>query len=172
MLTFEIPEKFLPFLHHRYIDNSDDKILENMRNELSPAEFSLCQFLMEDDKYKQNALKLIPVAREGPWVVRSMIAGKPVIIGNKLPISYHYEPPNKDKGLSEYLELDLDIGNSSQKAKAIVNACRQYMTSITADIGFVIQGNRKEELPEQMLCSARLHKLNAESAPLLGSIKE
>lgn len=167
VLSFDIPSKFLPFLHCRYSDdkNSQEQQLINELDLLTPPERTFCRFLMKDDVHKQKTLKLVPVVVEGPWVVRNMIAGKPVIIGNKLPVSYHYGSPDKARGLAEYLELDLDIGSSSTKAKGIVSACQRYMNSITADIGIVIQGNTNDELPEQMLCCARLHQLNAETAP-------
>lgn len=168
ILSFEIPQKFLPFLHARYSSTSgasrDD--LERDLSKLSPSERAACRFLMNDDIHKQTTFKLIPMVVEGPWVVRNVVAGKPVIIGNKLPVKYFYEPLDKAKGIAEYLELDLDIGNSSAKAKKIVSVCQKYMNSITVDIGFVIQGNTQDELPEQMLGSARLHKLNGRTAPI------
>lgn len=172
VLSFEIPSKFLPFLHIKYskIDHAEKNNLQNILKDLSPSERTLCRFMMKDDKHKQTTLKLIPMVIEGPWVVRNIIAGKPVIIGNKLPTSFHFDAGDKSKGIAEYLEFDLDIGNSSRKAKSIVSTCKTYMKSITVDIGFVIQGNDRDELPEQMLGSARLHKLDAAKARIFPTI--
>jgi hypothetical protein len=41
------------------------------------------------------------------------------------------------------------------------------MNALTVDIGFVIQGNADEELPEQMLGSIRLHGPDPLKAPTL-----
>lgn len=172
VLSFEIPIKFLPFLHCRYSKNyhAEKNKLEQELNELSPSERTLARFLMNDDKQKQSSLKLIPMVIEGPWIVKSIIAGKPVIIGNKLPTSFFFDAGDRSKGIAEYLEFDLDIGNSSKKAKSIVSTCKTYMKSITVDIGFVIQGNASDELPEQMLGSARLHQFDAAKAKIFPSL--
>jgi hypothetical protein len=41
------------------------------------------------------------------------------------------------------------------------------MNALTFDIGFVIQSNTPEELPEQMLCSIRVHSPDPLKAPTL-----
>jgi len=172
VLSFEIPTKFLPFLHRRYSKNyqTERKNIEKELNEFSSSERTFARFLMNDDKRKQSSLKLIPMVIEGPWVVKSIIAGKPVIIGNKLPTSFSFDAGDKSEGIAEYLEFDLDIGNSSRKAKSIVSTCKTYMKSLTVDIGFVIQGDTSDELPEQMLGSARIHQFDASKAKLFPSL--
>lgn len=144
---FEIPSKYCPYLDRESPPLSMDGF--------SPSEKTLCRFFMADEKQKNNTLKLIPYVAEGPWIVRSIVTGTPTIIGNKLPVTYHYQPADGDQ--AQYLEADLDIGNSSATAKNIVGLCRQYMNSLTVDLGFLIQGNTVDELPEQMLCSIRVH---------------
>jgi hypothetical protein len=120
---------------------------------------------MGDDNHRNSTLKLIPYMPEGPWIARSMVTGQPAIIGNKLPVTYTYAPASD--GMAEYLEADLDIGSSSTAARRIVSVCRRYMNALTVDIGFVIQGNTEEELPEQMLGSIRLHGPDPLKAPTL-----
>ena len=48
---------------------------------------------------------------------------------------------------------------------------RSYTQSLTIDLGFVIQGNTTEGLPEQMMTGLRLHGLDpltAEALPSMG----
>jgi hypothetical protein len=156
---FEIPERFCPFLKPGARERPPS--MEKM----SAAEKTLAKFFMADETEKNSRLKLIPYVAEGPWIVKNMVTGKPAIIGNKLPVSYTYEPPSA--GMAEYLEADLDIGNSSKTARRIVSVCRRYMNCLTFDIGLVIQGNSREELPEQMLGSIRIHGVDPVKAPSL-----
>lgn len=85
-----------------------------------------------------------------------------------MPITYTYQPPQPDLGYAEYLEADLDIV-SSAAARNILAVVRSSVQILTIDLGFVVQGNTKEELPEQMMAGLRIHgldPLNAEALPL------
>ena len=124
---------------------------------LSPGERTLALWIMGDSLYKNQRLKLIPYVVQGPWVVRNLVTGKPAIIGTKLPVSYHCK--------DNLLVAELDIGNSSNTAKRIVSLCRRYMNALTCDIGFVIEGNTAQELPEQMLGAIRIHGVDPLKAP-------
>jgi len=86
------------------------------------------------------------------------------IIGNKLPVNYIYQPADKDK--APYLEADLDIAGSSA-ARGILSVARSYTNILTLDMGFVVQGNKKDELPEQMLIGCRIHGIDPLTAPSL-----
>lgn len=122
-------------------------------------------FIMGDDEYRNSKLKLISKVVEGNIVVRKLVKGKPVIIGKKLPISYVYKPSNQ--GEAEYWEADLDVGSSSATAKNIVSVCKRYMTFLSVDIGFCIEGVSEDELPERMLTSTRIHHFDLELSPVL-----
>ncbi len=122
---------------------------------------------MGDTEYKNDRLKLIPYVSDGPWIVRNMVTGKPAIIGRKLPVSYRYTPAD-GTGCAEFLECELDVGNSSATAKRIVSVCRRYMSALTVDIGYVIEGKVDEHLPEQMLGAIRIHGIDPLKAPKLG----
>merc|ERR1712076_203956 len=63
-----------------------------------------------------------------------------------------------------YLEADLDIAASSA-ARGILSVARTYTQVLTLDLGFVVQGNTEDELPEQMLLGCRLHGVDPLSAP-------
>ena len=133
--------------------------------ELSPQEQTLAKWLMGDDEYKTDRLKLIPNVADGPWIVRNLVPNTPAIIGKKLPITYTYNPQEGSK--QDFLECNLDVGNSTKAAQKIVSVCRRYMTALTVDIGFVIEGKNEDELPEEMMGAIRIHHLDSVYAPTI-----
>ena len=151
----EIPTKFLPFL--KYGDNKNNKETPPSMDNFSPGDRAVCRFLMGDDTYRNKKLKIVPVVIAGPWVVKSIVGGKPAILGKQLPIDYTYQP--SDSKNSEYLEADLDIV-ASAAARRILSVVRSYTQDLTLDLGFVIEGAEDDELPEQMLCACRLHGMD------------
>jgi hypothetical protein len=162
----EIPDKFLPFLrrNHGYGDTS--KPLPSL-SDMSAGERAVCNFFLSDTDERNAVWKIVPVVVEGPWVVKKVVGGKPAIVGKQLPISYTYQPPEPELGYAEYLEADLDIV-SSAAARNILAVVRSSVQVLTIDLGFVIQGNTKDELPEQMMAGLRLHgldPLNSEALP-------
>ena len=167
LFYYEIPERFLPFLKVRYegADASDLPSLDTM----TPGERTLCRFLLGEDRDKNQTLKIVPVVVEGPWIVKSVVGGKPAIIGNKLPVKYVYQPQEGKKAC--YLEADLDIVSSSA-ARGILSVTRTYTQILTMDLGFVVQGDKGDELPEQMLVGTRLHGIDPLTAPALPPMKE
>jgi len=170
VLYFEIPSQYLNVLQEKYngsYDTSNDTVVKtNISESLSPHDKAIRDFLMGNDAFKNSKLKLIPRIVEGNIIVQKLV-GKPVIIGNKLPVTYFYEPEDPVNGMSQFLEMDLDIGSSSKRAKRIIDVLRKYMKSVTVDIGFVVESDTEELLPERMLASARIHHLDpGESARL------
>lgn len=166
-LYFEIPTKFSKYINDGSNSNSTGSTTTNMDSSFGIAEQVFAKWLMGDIAYKNERLKLIPYVAEGPWVVRNMVTGRPAIIGKKLPVTYQFTPASSDGKSSPLLMATLDIGNSSATAKRIVSVCRRYMSALTVDIGFVIQGDRPEELPEQMLGAMRIHGPDPLKAPKL-----
>merc|ERR1712150_242322 len=146
----------------KYVGSSSSGLL--VPDDFTPAEKVLAKWLQGDKEYKNERLKLIPYVAEGPWYVKSMVTGRPAIIGKKLPVTYRTMPA-EDSGKAPLCQCTLDIGSSSATAKRIVYVCRQYMSALTVDIGFVIQGDTPEELPEQMLGSIRIHGVDPNKAP-------
>lgn len=160
---FEIPTRFVPFL--RSTEESDypdkDKI-PTLLAALPPPERAAAKFLMASTEQRNKVFKIIPVVIEGPWVVKSVVGGKPAIIGKKVPIQYVYQRPVDKKEL--YLEADLDIAASSA-ARNILSLTRSYTQILTLNLGFVIESCSADELPEQMLVGARLHGIDPLTAP-------
>lgn len=169
----EITSKFLPLLRQKYVPSSTtvdnfisiDDFIKDDNN--TPHDKAMYNFIMGDDTYRNSKLKLIPKVAEGNIIVRKLVKGKPVIIGKKLPLAYVYEPANVEEGKAEYWEADLDVGSSSAAAKKIVGVCKKYMTSLSVDIGFVIEGSTQSELSERILTSTRIQKLDTKLCPLL-----
>lgn len=178
-LYFELPQKLAVFMVHpadnKYKSKSNNAAASSIDADtsLSIAEKTVAKWLLGDDDYKNQRLKLIPYIAEGPWVVRNMVTGRPAIIGKKLPVSYHLLSSNTGANCSSssseqpLLTATLDIGNSSATANRIVSVCRRYMSALTVDIGFVIQSESPQELPEQMLGAIRVHGPDPSKAPKL-----
>ena len=159
----EIPKRFLPFLRRGQGHGDLTSPLPSMVD-MSSGERAACNFLLSDAEEKNQVWKIVPVVVEGPWVVKRVVGGKPAIVGTKLPITYTYQPA--ENGKAEYLEADLDIV-SSAAARNILAVVRSYTQVLTIDLGYVIQGNKQEELPEQMMLGLRLHGLDPLTAELL-----
>ena len=160
---FEIPDRFVPWIqkgHDHSIDASNLPSLDSM----TPGDRTLCRFLSGTQQHKDEVWKIVPVVVEGPWIVKQAVGGKPAIIGTKLPVSYIYQPAEGDKAM--YLEADLDIVASSA-ARGILSVVRSSTQSLTLDLGFVVQGMKEDELPEQMMVGCRLHGLDPLNAPSL-----
>jgi hypothetical protein len=158
---FEIPERFLPFVQAGHEPDFDKSTLPSL-DDMPPSDRGVARFLQGTQEHKNSTLKIIPVIVEGPWVVKSVVGGKPAIIGNKLPVTYWYQ--KSEDGKACYLEADLDIVASSA-ARGILSVTRTYTQVLTMDLGFVVQGNTEDELPEQMLVGARLHGIDPLTAP-------
>lgn len=163
----EIPEKFVPFMRSCYDPFFDEKLPS--LDDMTPGERTLARWLEGDEEYKNNRLKIVPVAVVAPWLVKSVVGGKPAIVGTKMPIQYVYGPRVGDK--AEYLEADLDIVASAVARKicsVVVNATQ----GLTLDLGFEIESQTEDELPEQMLLATRLHGIDPISAPSLPPMKD
>ena len=181
LFYFEIPQRFVPFLQQETnSNNTQEELIQQMS---SPGDRTLARFLANNDAYKNQRLKIVPVVVDGPWIVRQVAGGKPAIVGTKMPIHYHYSPgttgattttpptPHSTDGnppdpswIAPCLEADLDIA-ASAAARSILAVARTYTNVLTIDLGFVIQANQEDELPEQMLGACRLHGIDPQKAP-------
>ena len=164
---FAIPEMFLPFVQAGHDPNYDKSSLPSLAK-MSAGDRTVCRFLMGSTEYKNETLKIVPVVVDGPWVVKQVVGGKPAIIGTKLPVKYIFQPAEGDKHM--YLEADLDIAASSA-ARGILSVARSYTQILTLDLGFVVQANKEDELPERMLVGTRIHGVDPLTAPSLPPMK-
>ncbi|OQR96184.1 hypothetical protein THRCLA_07355, partial [Thraustotheca clavata] len=99
-------------------------------------------FMDGTDEYRNARLKLIPRIVHGPWMVRKAVGTKPFILANALEIQW-YRGKN-------YLEAVVDV-SSDTVAKKVTSMCRMCVSSLSVDIGLVLEGQCEDELPEAML---------------------
>lgn len=64
-----------------------------------------------------------------------------------------------------YFEVDIDVHRFSYLARVGLAGVAEQMKGLVLDYAFVIQGNLDEELPEQVLGSARLCKIDLAQSP-------
>ena len=160
---FEIPDMYIPFIRAGH-DPSFDKSTLISTDTMTPSERCLARYCQSSAEEKDTSLKIVPGVADGPWVVKSVVGNKPAILGTKMPVSYVYQ--KEEEGKAMYLEMDLDVV-ASQAARGILSVARTYTNVLTMDLGFVVQGNKQDELPEQMLAGIRLHGLDPLNAPAL-----
>ncbi|PIN26427.1 hypothetical protein CDL12_00808 [Handroanthus impetiginosus] len=114
------------------------------------------QFLKGDDGFRNSRLKLIANIVNGPWIVRKAVGEQAIcIIGRALTCKYSVG--------ENFVEVDIDIG-SSMVANAIVHLAFGYLTTLTVDLAFLIEGQTESELPEKILGAVRFSELDAASA--------
>lgn len=141
---YEIPELFLPYL--RAEKSSNRSTLRATLDKLKPHERALARFFLANDDERDSSLKLIPVAIEGPIVVKKMVQGKPAIVGKRLPTKYTYHPEDKSREWADCFEVDLDVTATDSVGKTACNMSRRYMSGITVDLGFVVEGRQEDEV--------------------------
>ena len=99
-------------------------------------------FFGSDDNFRNNRFKLIPKIVDGPFMLKMAVKDTPALIGKKLKQQYF-------KG-ENYFELDVDVGSSSV-AKYIVGMAIGASKIVVVDMGFCLQGEDEEELPEVLM---------------------
>lgn len=114
------------------------------------------RFIHGDDAFRNQRFKIVNRIVKGPWIVKAAVGNYAAcLLGKALTCSYH-------RG-SNYLEINVDIG-SSAIANAILRLALGYVTAVNIDMGFLVEAQAEEELPEKLLGAVRVCQMEMSSA--------
>jgi hypothetical protein len=77
--------------------------------------------------------------------------------------------PAAQVDLGPYLESDCDVASSSV-AQAIVGVIQQYAKLVVIDLAFAIEGREADELPEVVLGTVRMSRLEVSQMPVIEAL--
>ncbi|KAL6873677.1 hypothetical protein ACP4OV_013759 [Aristida adscensionis] len=121
-----------------------------------PPDSLLGRFVNGDDAYRNARFKIANRIVKGPWLVRATVGNYAAcLLGRALTCRYH-------RG-DDYLEIDVDIG-SSAIASAILHLALGAVTSVTIDMGFLVESQSEEELPERLFGAVRIAQMEMGAA--------
>lgn len=116
----------------------------------------LNRFIESDDAFRNQRFKLVNRIVKGPWIVKKTVGNySACLLGKALTCNYHRGP--------NYFEIDVDIG-SSAIANAILRLALGYVTSVTIDMGFVVEAQTEDELPEKLIGAVRVCQMEMNAA--------
>ncbi|KAA8525669.1 hypothetical protein F0562_007524 [Nyssa sinensis] len=124
-----------------------------------PSGSLLYRFVDGDDSFRNQRFKIVNRIVKGPWIVKAGVGNySACLLGKALTCNYH-------KG-SNYLEIDVDIG-SSAIASAILHLALGYVTAVTIDMGFLVEAQAEDELPENLFGAVRVCQMEMSSATFI-----
>ncbi|XVF89446.1 hypothetical protein PTKIN_Ptkin19aG0131000 [Pterospermum kingtungense] len=127
-----------------------------------PAGSLLERFINGDDAFRNQRFKIVNRIVRGPWAVKKTVGNYAAcLLGKALTLNYH-------RG-SNYLEIDVDIA-SSAIASAILNLALGSVTSITIDMGFLVESQTESELPEKLIGAVRVCQMEMSSATVVDAL--
>ncbi|KAL6524218.1 hypothetical protein OROMI_031313 [Orobanche minor] len=121
----------------------------------------LYQFINGSDAFRNSRFKIVNKIVKGPWIVKTAVGNySACLLGKALNCHYHRGP--------NYLEIDVDIG-SSAIATAVLRLALGCVTAVTVDMGFLVEAQREDELPERLIGAVRICQMEMNSARFVDS---
>ncbi|KAL0315301.1 UNVERIFIED_CONTAM: protein ENHANCED DISEASE RESISTANCE 2-like [Sesamum radiatum] len=93
--------------------------------------------------------------KKGYWMVKRAVGTKACLLGKAVTCKYLRQ--------DNFLEIDVDIGSSSV-ARGVISLVLGYVTSLVVDLAIVIEAKEEAELPEYILGTVRLNRVELDSA--------
>ncbi|XP_042497181.1 protein ENHANCED DISEASE RESISTANCE 2-like [Macadamia integrifolia] len=116
----------------------------------------LYRFIHGDDSFRNQRFKIVNRIVKGPWIVRKTVGNySGCLLGKALTCNYYIG--------ENYFEIDVDIG-SSAIANAILRLTLGAVTAVTIDMGFLVEAQTEEELPEKLIGAVRIAQMEMSSA--------
>lgn len=146
-----------------------------------------CEVSTKGEAFRNERWKVIPRIADGPWMVRKSVGTKPALLATKLTHTWIFSKgPNSDipvtppipadqrdentptyvtdKGPGPYLEVDCDVA-SSKMAYVLVSMLQNSAKYLVIDLGFAVEPREKDTLPEAVLGSIRLSRIDLQCVP-------
>ncbi|CAF2015164.1 protein ENHANCED DISEASE RESISTANCE 2-like [Brassica napus] len=121
-----------------------------------PSDSLLKRFIDGDDSFRNERFKIVSQVVKGPWIVKAA-AGQfgAFLVARTVKCTYHKGP--------NYFEVDVDTGSWPILA-ALVRLLFEYSRYLTVDIGYVVEAQEEDELPERLIGGIRLCHMEVSSA--------
>ena len=114
-------------------------------------------FFGDSDEFRDRTFKLIPQIVQGNFIVRKAVGSKPAIMGRKLRQFY--------VRTERSFEVVLDCG-SSPVATGVIRLSLGYAKTLVVDMGFLLEGDELEFLPERIFGAVRVREPEFDPAVL------
>jgi hypothetical protein len=149
-----------PFYHGVFYYAIDD--MSTIDGSDGSPSSKLCKefFFGDSDEFRDKTFKMIPAIIEGNFIVRQAVGSTPAIMGTKLRQLY----VKSDR----FFEVILDCG-SSAVATGVIRLSLGYAKTLVIDMGFVLEGDEEEYLPERIMGCVRTK--NPEFGPFLRKVE-